>query len=406
MQTNKKNLIILFATMVVVMLGFGIIIPILPFYVESMGASGRDLGLLMAVYALMQLIFAPVWGGISDKIGRKPILIAGIIGNAFTQLLMGLSTQLWMLFAARILAGILASATLPTAMAYIGDSTSEENRSGGMGIIGAAMGVGMVLGPGVGGSLAAINLSMPFYLAAILSIVVLAFVVWMLPESLPEEYRAEKGGKIQGPNFGVMWRALFGPLGFLMLMSFLISFGLTNFEGIFGLYALERYGYTPFQVGITLMGIGVTAAVVQGVAAGKASKRWGESRVLEAALFISAIGFGLMLTATNMPSVVLTSSFFIIGNALMRPVLAAMISQKSTRGEQGVALGLHNSFMSLGRVIGPTWAGFMFDFNISLPYISGGIVMAIALLLTVVWIARGGDKTPQKTGESVVIAAE
>lgn len=406
MDTNKKKLIILFATMVVVMLGFGIIIPILPFYVESMGATGRDLGLLMAVYALMQLIFAPVWGSLSDKIGRKPILIVGILGNALAQLLMGLSTQLWMLFAARILAGVLSSATLPTAMAYIGDSTTDENRSGGMGIIGAAMGVGMVLGPGLGGGLAEINLSVPFYLAAALSVVVLGVVMWLLPESLPDEFRSAKDSKIQGPNFGAMWQALFGPLGFFMLMSFLVSFGLTNFEGIFGLYALERYGYSPLQVGGILMGIGVTAAAIQGFGAGKAAKQWGEGRSLEIALIISTIGFGLMLNATNLPAVVLTSSFFIIGNALMRPVLAAMISQKSTRAEQGMALGMHNAFMSLGRVIGPTWAGFAFDVNISLPYISGGIVLGIGAIITAIWLSRNGSRVTQQTGEASVLASD
>lgn len=130
------------------MMGFGMIIPILPFYVEQFNTGGSTLGLLMATYALMQFIFAPVWGRLSDQHGRKPILMLGILGNAIASLLFGLSTQLWMLFAARALAGILSSATLPTAMAYIGDSTSEEDRGGGMGIMGAAMGVGMVIGPG------------------------------------------------------------------------------------------------------------------------------------------------------------------------------------------------------------------------------------------------------------------
>ena len=147
MSSNRRNVTILFATMVVVMLGFGIIITILPFYIESMGASGRDLGLLMATFAFMQLIFAPMWGSLSDRIGRKPVLLIGVLGNAISQLLMGFATELWMLFAARALAGILSSATLPTAMAYISDSTSDEDRGGGMGTIGAAMGVGMVLGP-------------------------------------------------------------------------------------------------------------------------------------------------------------------------------------------------------------------------------------------------------------------
>ena len=139
MHSNRKNLSILFFTMVVVMLGFGMVIPILPFYIKSFGASGRALGALMAVYGLMQFIFAPLWGEVSDRRGRKPILMVGLFGNALAMLLMGLSTQLWMLFAGRVLAGVLSSATLPTAMAYIGDTTSKEQRGGGMGLIGATV---------------------------------------------------------------------------------------------------------------------------------------------------------------------------------------------------------------------------------------------------------------------------
>ncbi len=163
---NKRNITILFFTMIVVMLGFGMIIPILPFYIEQFGASGKGLGALMATFSIMQFIFSPIWGALSDRYGRKPILMIGVLGNVLAQVLMGLSTQLWMLFVARALAGILSSATLPTAMAYISDSTSHDQRSGGMGIIGAAQGIGMVLGPGIGGWLAAQSLQLPFFVAA------------------------------------------------------------------------------------------------------------------------------------------------------------------------------------------------------------------------------------------------
>jgi len=151
---NNRNIAILFFTMVVVMIGFGIIIPIMPFYVESFGASGKALGALMAIFSVMQFLFAPLWGSLSDRYGRKPILLIGVFGNALSLVLMGFSSSLWMLFGSRALAGILSSATLPTAMAYIADSTSERDRGAGMGYIGAAMGVGMVLGPGIGGWLA------------------------------------------------------------------------------------------------------------------------------------------------------------------------------------------------------------------------------------------------------------
>lgn len=388
MQSNKRNLIILFFTLMIMMLGFGIIIPILPFYIESMGASGRQLGLLMAVFAFMQLIFAPIWGGLSDKVGRKPILMVGVFGNAFALLLMGLATQMWMLFVARALAGVLSSATMPTAMAYIGDSTSSENRSGGMGVIGAAMGMGMVIGPGIGGWLAEFSLSTPFYFASALSVLVLVFIIMALPESLAKNSRTQHT-KIQGPDFKAMWLALFGPLGFLLVLSFLISFGMSNFESVFGLFALEKFNYSPKEVGTILVFIGLVSAVVQGGLTGKLSKLWGDSRVIQAALVVSAIGFVAMLLATNKISVILTASFFMLGNSLLRPLVASLISKRSSTQEQGVALGLHNSFMSLGRIIGPTWAGFIFDVNISYPYISGGLIMLLAFVATFIWYRKG-----------------
>lgn len=390
MQSNKRNLIILFFTLMIMMLGFGIIIPILPFYIESMGASGQQLGLLMAVFAFMQLIFAPVWGGLSDKIGRKPVLMIGVFGNAFALLLMGLSTQMWMLFVARALAGVLSSATMPTAMAYIGDSTTAENRSGGMGVIGAAMGMGMVIGPGIGGWLAEISLSTPFYFASALSVLVLVFIVTTLPESLAKEART-RDAKIQGPDFKAMWLALFGPLSFLLILSFLISFGMSNFESVFGLFALEKFNYGPKEVGTILVFIGLVSAAVQGGLTGKISKLWGDNRVVQGALLVSAIGFVLMLLATDKLSVILTASFFMLGNSLLRPLVASIISKRSSYQEQGVALGLHNSFMSLGRIIGPTWAGFVFDVDLSYPYISGGIVMLIAFTATFIWYRRSTE---------------
>jgi DHA1 family multidrug resistance protein-like MFS transporter len=391
MRVNRRNLTILFFTLVVIMLGFGMIIPILPFYIDSFGASGKALGMLMAIFATMQFIFAPIWGDLSDRHGRKPILMIGVFGNAISQLFFGLSSQLWMLFAARALAGVLSAATLPTAMAYIGDSTSDENRGGGMGMLGAAMGVGMVLGPGVGGWLAVKSLSIPFFVAAGLSIIALVFISLVLPESLHEKDRRSSDGKLRGPQFGQMWRALFSPIGFLLFLAFLLSFGLTNFEGVFGLYALGRYRYGPQQVGAILTVIGLTSAIVQGALTGPASKRWGEAIVIKVSLLASAIGFVIMLSANTFYTVALTVSFFILSNAMLRPMVASLTSKRATGG-QGVAMGLNNSFMSLGRIVGPVWAGFVFDFDINLPYLSGAIVMLIGFLASILWLAKEQPK--------------
>jgi DHA1 family multidrug resistance protein-like MFS transporter len=398
MQQNRRRIAILFFTMVVIMMGFGLIIPIIPFYIENLGASGTTLGLLMATFALMQFLFAPLWGQLSDRHGRKVILMVGVLGNAISQLFFGLSTQLWMLFASRALAGILSSATLPTAMAYISDTTNEEERGSGMGIIGAAQGVGMVLGPGLAGWLAGLPLSLPlpgrqnlsvsplpFFVAAALSLVALVLVLAILPESLPTQARNQPQAGLQGPQIAEMWRALFGPLGFLLFLAFLVSFGLTNFEGVFGLYALERYGYGPERVGTILTVIGLTSAVIQGALTGPLTRRWGESAVIRVSLFGTAAGFLLMLQPKTFVGVLLAVSFFVTNNALLRPGISTLIS-KQAEGGQGMAMGLNNSFMSLGRIVGPAWAGFVLDVNLSFPYVTGAAIIVLGFGLSMIWL--------------------
>jgi DHA1 family multidrug resistance protein-like MFS transporter len=392
MTSNRRNLIILFYTMVVIMLGFGMVIPILPFYIKSMGASGTALGALMATYAVMQFIFAPVWGSLSDRYGRRLILMVGILGNALAQLIFGLSTHLWMLFAARTLAGILSSATLPTAMAFIGDSTSERDRGGGMGMMGAAMGVGMLLGPGIAGFLATRWLALPFFLASALSFLALLLVFIFLPESLPESERKTSGAKIQGPNLKEMWLQLFGPLGVLLVMAFLVTFGLAFFEGVFGLYALERYGFGPQEVGYMLTFIGIISAAVQGGLTGKLTRRFGEVWVIKVFLVISAAGFVLMIFPDRILGLILTVGFFMFGNAMLRPVVSSLTSRRATIG-QGAAMGLNNAFMSLGRAVGPLLAGILFDYNINLPYLSGALFMMVGFFVAL--FRLGVDDIPQ-----------
>ncbi len=383
---NQKPILILFFTLVVIMLGFGMVIPILPFYVTSFGASGSAMGALMATYAIMQFVFAPIWGNLSDRYGRKRILMIGVLGNVIAQLLFGFSTQLWMLFASRILAGVLSSATMPTAMAYISDITTQKNRSGGMGILGAAMGIGMVLGPGIAGWLAEISLSTPFFLAAALSTVALILVWAILPESLPPEKRELDSHKVHGPQLNQMWKALNSPIGFLFFIAFLLNFGLTNFESIFGLYALNKFGYGTSQVGILLTMIGIIAAIAQGVLTGPATRRWGEVKVIKTALIASAIGFPLMLTANSDLTVALSIAFFVFSNSMLNPTVSSLISKRTTV-RQGIAMGLNQSFMSLGRSTGPLLAGFLFDINFNLPYLTGGFVFVLGFLFSL-WMLK------------------
>lgn len=410
---KNKNLAVLFFTLVVVMLGFGIVIPILPFYVEHFGGSGKDMGMLMAIYSIMQFIFSPIWGSLSDHYGRKPILLLGIIGNMVSQILYGLvgdfaqagifepQTALTLLIAARGLAGILSSATLPTAMAIIGDSTSHHERGGGMGLVGAAMGVGMVLGPGIGGMMSGISLSAPFYFAAGISVIAVILTWLMVAESLADTERSSTRKKISGPRLGAMWQELFGPMGFLFFLAFLYNFALANFEGIFGMYTQLRYDYNASQVGIVLTVVGLVSAIVQGLLTGPATHKWGDALVVKASLFASIFGFVWMTLAQSQPgkisaSVMLTAGFFMLFNSMLRPGVSALISKQGNMS-QGMAMGMNNAFMSLGRIVGPLWAGYALDINLNYPYLTGALIMALGFGLSMFYLPNISPKNPPVT---------
>ena len=397
MNNQRRNLVLLYFTLAVILLGFGVVIPLEAFLVDQFGASGQELGLLISLFALFQLIFAPIWGALSDQFGRKPLLIVGALGNALALLMFGFATKLWMLFAARALNGLFSAATLPTAMAFISDSTSKEDRGGGMGVIGAAMGTGMVLGPGLGGWLGKESLSLPFLVAGGLSLAAALLIFLILPESLAPDKRSDRV-KIDLAGRGkAMRQGLAGPLGILFGMGFLVSFGLSNMEGIFGLFALERFGFGPSQVGTVLMVVGTVVALVQMTLTGPATKRFGEWTVVKAALLGVGGAFLLMLTAVDLPTLMLTTGIFAFSNAMLRPSIASLISKEAT-SDQGMALGLNNSFMSLGRFIGPLLAGFLFDIRVSLPYLIGSLIMIIGFLTLQYYTSR---KSAREVEESV-----
>jgi DHA1 family multidrug resistance protein-like MFS transporter len=249
------------------------------------------------------------------------------------------------------------------------------------------MGIGMVLGPGIGGVMSDISLSAPFFLAAGLSALSLLFIWFLLPESLPEEKRLKDATGFQGPQISAMWTALFSPIGFLFGLAFLLSFALTNFEGVFGLYAELRFNYDAKTVGMVLTVIGISSAVVQGVLTGPSIKRWGDSAVIKTSLIASSVGFLLMLTATNLTTVMLTTGFFVISNAMLRPGVASLISKRAKEG-QGIAMGLNNSFMSLGRIAGPIWAGTVLDINLSYPYMTGAFIMALGFIAALIFLRK------------------
>jgi DHA1 family multidrug resistance protein-like MFS transporter len=382
--SGRRQVLILAFTLLVVMLGYGVVIPIIPFYIETMGAGGTELGLLVASYAVMRLICGPIWGSISDRVGRKPILMIGIFGYAVTMVWFGLATKLWMLFAARILSGVLSSATAPTTMAYIGDSTPAKERGRDMGILGAAIGLGTIFGPAMGGLLAGESLSTPFFIAGGMSVLALILTALFLPESLPVVTRQETA-ESKTLDLRLWWKALFSPMGSLLVLTFIMTCGLMIFYGIFGLYALEKYAYGPDEVGIVFMAAGLVSALAQGLLAGPLTKRWGDAAVIKAGMLATAIGFGAMLLANTFTTVLLTIGFFVLGTALLAPAITSLTSKRATI-QQGIAMGLSNSSMSLGRIVGPLAAGIVLDININLPYLGGAAIMLVGFVLSLVMI--------------------
>jgi MFS transporter, DHA1 family, multidrug resistance protein len=371
----KRALPILFLVMFLVMIGFGIIIPVLPFYAEKMGASPAQLGLLMAVYSLMQLIFAPFWGRLSDRIGRKPVMMVGIAGLSLSFFIQAMSTELWMLFAARIIGGILSSANMPTAMAYVADITSPENRGKGMGIIGAAVGLGFVFGPAIGGIFSKTSMSMPFYLAGASSLITLIIIFFLLKESLQKTDQETNQSNKQS-----RWKAFSGPAAVLFILQLLISLSLSGLEATFAYFAAKKAGLAAIQLGYIFMIMGFAGAIVQGGLIGRLTKKFGEGKVIQGGIIVSAIGFGLILLVDSFTTAAIFLSIFGIGNGVIRPSVSSLLT-KTTDAGHGSATGLLSSFDSLGRIVGPPLGGWLFSLSIGLPYISGAIISVAAFIL-------------------------
>lgn len=268
-----------------------------------------------------------------------------------------------------------------------------------MGVIGAAMGVGMVLGPGLGGLVAGGSLSLPFFLASAMGLVSLAMIWFVLPKSLPVEKRSTEG-RVQGINLRLVFGALFSPIGFMLFLAFLVNFALASFEGIFGLYASELFNYGPAQVGSTLMFIGLITALVQALLTGPATRHLGEGMVIKIALILSAGGFLLMDWAQTSSQLVVTIGFFVFANVMLRPAIMSLTSKIAPPGQQGQSLGLNNSYQSLGRVAGPLWAGWTFDLNPHYPFISGAVIMFISFLFSLSRLASmpAAQPKPEKAG--------
>jgi MFS transporter, DHA1 family, tetracycline resistance protein len=384
---KRSPFVVIFVTVFIDLLGFGIIIPLLPFYAERFGATALTVGMLATSFSLMQFIFAPLWGRLSDRVGRRPIILLGLLGSCLSYLAFGMVHTLPALFAARIFAGI-AGANIPTAQAVIADLTTPENRAKGMGMFGAAFGLGFIFGPAIGGVLSRYGYSVPPLFASGLSLVNFVAAWFILPETLKPENRAvERVGRIDAFR-----AALARPhLPLMLLIGFLVVAAFSSYEATFALYSERVFGFDASSISWVFAFVGFIMVVVQGFLVGKAVKLLGEHHIVPASLAIVAVGL-LMIPATmSVGSVLAATGIMSAGMGFNNPSLMSLISRYSSAEDQGGVMGLTQSLNSLARIVGPLWGGFAFDkLGIGMPYISAAVVMGVASLISIhaLWRAQ------------------
>lgn len=393
---EKRTLTIVFMTVFLDLIGFGIIIPIQPFLAQKLGATPTVVTLLGASFSLMQFIFAPFWGRLSDRIGRRPVMLTSIGFSCFGYFLFGASQTLTALFIARLLAGF-GSANIGTAQAIIADSTGAERRAKGMGLIGAAFGLGFIFGPAIGGMFGQLGLSAPAYMASFLCALNWLFAFFMLPETHPVSARVEQSARSSHMGLSLAAikhaarRALVREI-FLLYLVFFVAFALMEQDlGLFiehiwitnvgsdavkDLHAKHAAAMTAY----VLIVVGVTAAIVQGGLIGRLVKKFGEIQLLRFGTFLVGLTFVLIPLVGKTgyyPLMLVMGCMMATGSGLVHPSLSSLLSQAVDADERGGVLGIGQGLASLGRVIGPSFAGILFELHPGAPFLVAGILTFI-----------------------------
>ena len=370
------------------LVGFGIVIPILPLYGERFGPSGLTLGLLMASYSAMQFLFAPILGRISDRVGRRPVLLISLVGSVVGYLLFGFAGSMTVLFVSRIIDGI-SGGNIATAQAVIADITGPEDRAKGMGIIGAAFGLGFIVGPAVAALLVEIQPWLPGVAAAVTSSVAFILVFFKLPETLPPEARST--GPRPHPLSPDSLRETIG-LHPLLILCFaavlLVIFAFSNFETTFAQFAKAEHGLRVSQIGWLFVYAGVLGAIVQGGLVGRLVKVFGEQKLLVSGLAIAALAVGSVPYPAGIPTLMVILAFYALGQGLIQPSLTSLTSKLVEPDEVGGVMGIYQAFSSLARIIGPVWAEIAFHTGSAWPFRSAAVAYALALAVAVVITRR------------------
>ena len=394
---SGSPLLVIFLTVFIDLIGFGICLPLLPKYAERYGAQGWQIGAAMGVYSLMQLVFAPWWGQLSDRIGRRPVLLVSNFGSIIAYGLFGLSasyigdTGFWILVGSRIFAGI-CGANLSVASAYIADVTTPEKRSKGMGLIGMGFGLGFILGPVIGSqAFKHFGLAGPGAVAA--GICALNFLLGCF--ILPETRKKDAAPAIRRPRFAQIRHVLgMKEVGFLIGIYFLGTFAFTAFESTLPLLLDTKLHYDEEHVGYVFAFCGIMAAMVQGGGIGRLVKSFGERRLIGASLLVVAVSLVLMPLANSLPTMLAALAVFAIGSGINRAPTMGLISQLSPADEQGTTLGIAQSAGTLARVLGPTVATTLYDLWLPAPYLACATIALLAGLLAVLRLMGSTAKPP------------
>src|SRR5215510_6003564 len=373
-----RPLLIIFLTIFVNLIGFGIIIPLLPFYAEKFGASPVVIGLLFAIYSLCQLLAAPVLGDLSDRWGRRPILVISLIGTVVSFAMLALAQSVTMLFLARIVDG-LSGGNISTARAYVADVTEPKDRARAYGLIGAAFGLGFIMGPALSGILAKVSITAPIWAAAALTLVASAMAWFWLPETV---HRTQAGA---GNPLDYLPDLLRRPaMRRMMTIDFIYWFSFAIFQTTFALFVARRFGFDASRTGYFFAGFGVLGVIIQGGFIRPIVKRTGDKPMFVAGVVFSAVGLVAAGLSTSVPMFALTLVPLALGMGFGHPTVSSLVSRAGKGDEQGRVQGAAGAVESLGRTVGPVWGGSSLQrYGEGTPFVSGAMV----LLLTLVFVA-------------------
>ncbi|HZS47965.1 MAG TPA: MFS transporter [Blastocatellia bacterium] len=410
MASNRSPLFIIFITVFIDLIGFGIVIPILPIYAEKFGATPLTVGLLLASFSVCQFLATPILGRLSDRYGRRPILFFSLAGTSLAFLTMGFANALWLLFVARIVDGI-TGGNISTAQAYIADVTTPENRAKGLGMIGAAFGLGFIIGPAIGGVLSKFGLPVPFLFASALAAANAILLYFRLPETVkrdgsPAKASARRGWGIVGislPDTG---------LKLILIVYFVGTVAFATLTATLALYTshARQFHYDATHNGYIFTFVGIIGAIVQGGLLGRLVKQFGESLLVVVGLVSLGAGLAFLPYLTTLIGLLVALALIAIGNGLVTPSLTALASKRTSEKKQGEILGITQSLNSLARVIGPIVGNFLLGFGITeaagsvsestsvpgqamaSPFVMSAIVTALAFALAIFYYLKWGNK--------------